>query len=169
LRRCVEQGKLISVGIEGLPNQTFFLQEGDLPTLEKVSRGRQPKAKAAFISPLDNLMWDRKTIGKLFEFDYVWEVYKPIVQRKYGYYVLPVVYGDQFVARVDPKLDRKTGILRIENWWWEEGVRPNEVMIIALSECLIEFGKYLDAKKIGLGDKVAKSKDLQWVETLPDK
>jgi hypothetical protein len=159
---------VISVGIEDLPNQTFFLRNDDLPTLEKVSRGRQPNAKAAFIAPLDNLMWDRKTIRKLFGFDYVWEVYKPVVQRKYGYYVLPVLYGDRFVARVDAKLDRKTGELMVNNWWWEDGVEPDEAMAKALSECLGEFGGYLDSKKITLGSKIARKKSMQWVKIPGD-
>lgn len=124
--------------------------------------------KAAFIGPLDNLMWDRKTIRKLFGFEYVWEVYKPVVKRKYGYYVLPVLYGDRFVARLDAKVDRKAGKLTIVNWWWEEGIKPDDAMTKALVGCLSDFGKYLDAKKIWLGDRVARNKSMQWVNELSD-
>ena len=164
LGRLVEKGNILAFGVEDLPKETFFLRTEDLPTLEKVKRGRQPKAKAAFIGPLDNLMWDRKTIKKLFGFEYIWEVYKPIAQREYGYYVLPVLYGDRFVARIDAKFDRKTGNLRIENWWWEEWIEPDDNMEAALSRCLKEFGKYLGSKKIVLGSKIARKKSMQWAK-----
>lgn len=167
LARLVDKGEVLTIGVENLPKETFFIRKVDLPTLEKASHGRQPKAMASFIGALDNLMWDRKTIRKLFGFDYVWEVYKPVVKREYGYYVLPVLYGDQFVARLDAKVDRKVGTLTIENWWWEQGIRPDDAMTKALAGCLSDFRKYLDAKKIMLGKKVARRKDLHWVTSPP--
>ena len=90
---------------------------------------------AAFIGPLDNLIWDRDLIRWLFDFDYTWEVYKPAAQRKYGHYVLPVLYGDRFIARVEPIFDRKARVLTIVNWWWEAGVEPDDAMVAALAEC----------------------------------
>ena len=56
------------------------------------------------IAPLDNLLWDLKLIETLFDFRYTWEVYKPADKRDYGYYVLPVLYGDRFVAPNRPRL-----------------------------------------------------------------
>ena len=90
---------------------------------------------AAFIGPLDNLIWDRDLIRWLFDFDYTWEVYKPAAQRKYGHYVLPVLYGDRFIARVEPIFDRKARVLTIVNWWWEAGVTPDDALVAALAEC----------------------------------
>ena len=81
---------------------------------------------ATFIGPLDNLIWDRDLIRWLFDFDYTWEVYKPAAQRKYGHYVLPVLYGDRFIARVEPIFDRKARVLTVVNWWWEVGVAPDD-------------------------------------------
>ena len=114
---------------------------------------------AAFIGPLDNLIWDRDLIRWLFDFDYTWEVYKPAEQRKYGHYVLPVLYGDRFIARVEPIFDRKARVLTLVNWWWEAGVVPDEAMVAALAECLAAFGRYLGAERSGseaaiVGDRV---------------
>lgn len=70
------------------------------------------------IAPLDNLLWDRAMILQLFGFDYTWEVYVPAAERKYSYYVIPVLGGDRFIARFEPQL-AKTQI-QISNWWWEK-------------------------------------------------
>ena len=78
-------------------------------------------------------------------------MYKPAEQRKYGHYVLPVLYGDRFIARVEPIFDRKARVLTLVNWWWEAGVVPDEAMIGALAECLAAFGRYLGAGEVRLG------------------
>jgi uncharacterized protein YcaQ len=166
LARLVERGDLVAVAVEGVHKRTFFIRTADLPTLEAVQTKRAPKAQAAIVGALDNLMWDRNLLRWIFDFDYVWEVYKPAAERKYGYYVLPVLYGDRFVARFDPALDKKTRQLTITNWWWEEGVRPNEAMQTALTTCFREFARYLGAERIQLGEKVTGEKSLQWIPQL---
>jgi uncharacterized protein YcaQ len=90
----------------------------------------------------------------LFGFDYTWEVYKPAAQRKYGYYVLPVLYGDRFVARFDPAFDKRSRVLTVANWWWETNVEPDEAMIGALAECLRAFARYLDAVVVRPGGAI---------------
>ncbi|MBU0705017.1 MAG: winged helix DNA-binding domain-containing protein [Chloroflexi bacterium] len=166
LGRLVEQGDLVAVAVEGVPKRTFFVRTADLPTLEAARTGRAPQPRAAILGALDNLMWDRKLLRWIFDFDYVWEVYKPVAQRKYGYYVLPVIYGDRFVARFDPAFDRKTRQLTIANWWWEDSVQPDETMQAALTTCFREFARYLDARQIQLGEKVAGEKTLRWALSL---
>ncbi len=148
LRRLVEQEKVIPVSVEGIDNQTLFIRITDLDTLNAVKGQRASKAQAAFIAPLDNLIWNRKLTNLLFKFSYAWEVYKPKTQREYGYYVLPVLYGDRFVGRVDPTFDKKTRVLTITNWWWEEGVIPDDALLQAIARCIKEFGNYLDVSSI---------------------
>ena len=119
-----------------------------------------PKATPAsrglpLIAPLDNLMWDLKLVEMLFDFRYAWEVYKPADKRDYGYYVLPVLYGDRFVARTDLDFDRANRVLTVKNWWWEREVnKSDEIMLAALSDCLTDFAAYLEAKDIRLGPEV---------------
>ena len=161
LQRLVEKDELVLVGIDGLESHSFYMRQHDLAQLEKVSKGRQPKSGAAIIAALDNFMWDRKLINMIFDFEYVWEVYKPAAKRKYGYYVLPIVYGDRFVARFEPGFDRKTGAFSIQNWWWESGVdTANTAMLEALRTCIAAFTKYLGAKEVSLGSVAAKDKSL---------
>lgn len=166
LVRLVERGELTAVAVEDVPKRTFFIRTADLPTLEAVRTRRSPKARAAFIAALDNFVWDRNILRWIFNFDYAWEVYKPVTKRKYGYYVLPVIYGDRFVARVDPAYDRKRRILTINNWWWEEGVQLNDAILEALVACLQGFMRYLNAERVRLGRKITGSESMGWVRSL---
>ena len=163
LRRLVEVGDLVSVQIESLEERTFFMRSQDLETIERVKSSRAPKAKAAFIAPLDNLMWDRNLLRWVFDFDYIWEIYKPADQRRYGYYVLPVLYGDRFIARFDPAFDKKARILTIQDWWWEEGVKPESKIERALLNAFSAFADYLSAERITLSDKLSNDGSFAWL------
>ncbi len=160
LARLVERGDLVAGAVADVPDKTFFVRAADLTTLERVQNEKLPEPQAAIVGPLDNFMWDRDLLRWIFDFDYVWEVYKPAAKRVYGYYVLPVIYGDRFIARFDPAFDKKTRELTITNWWWEEGVEPDESMEAALSVCFRDFVRYLDAGEIRLGEKVVGDKTL---------
>ncbi len=139
-----EKGEIIPIQVEGLDYPMYIARE-QAPLLQETLTANKVKPRAAFIAPLDNMLWDRKLITALFDFEYTWEVYKPAAQRQYGYYVLPVLYGDRFVARFEPRLDKKTGVLNILNWWWEPGIKPSEAMLQALNSCLRGFMSYLGA------------------------
>jgi uncharacterized protein len=155
LARLSTQGVLIPVAVEGIAQAPLFIRAADASFLDAAASADGADPGAAFIGPLDNLIWDRDLIRWLFGFDYTWEVYKPAAQRKYGHYVLPVLYGDGFIARVEPIFDRKARVLTIVNWWWEAGVDPDDTMVVALAECLASFGRYLGAGEIRLGETVA--------------
>jgi len=148
LTTLVERGNLRAVRVEELPKDTFFVRSEDVPNLEKAAKATSMPKEAAIIAPLDNLMWDRKSLNWLFDFEYIWEVYKPKEKRQYGYYVLPVIYGDRFVARFQPTLDKKSRHLTIQNWWWEKDVKPDAEMENALDGCLLDFGVYLEAESV---------------------
>ena len=83
---------------------------------------------------------------ELFGFKYSWEVYTPVVKRKFGYYVLPVLYGNRFVARFEPEKASGKGPLQIKNWWWEPDVTVTEEMTEAVREAFCRFSSYLGVK-----------------------
>jgi uncharacterized protein YcaQ len=162
LKRLEEQGKILRVAVEGVPGKVFVTRRDNLPALEKAAKPRKVAAGAAFIAPLDNLMWDRDLLEQVFDFYYRWEVYVPEPKRVWGYYVLPVLYGNRLVARMDPGHVKTTGAFTIKNWWWEKGVDKNdEEMLAALQESTRAFAKYLNAKSVTLGEKAKKDKVLK--------
>jgi uncharacterized protein YcaQ len=166
LARLVERGDLVAVALEGEPSPTLFLRTTDLPTLEAVQTQPPSAPEAAILGALDNLLWDRKLAERVFDFAYVWEVYKPVAQRRYGYYVLPVLYGDRFVARFDPALDRRSRQLTITNWWWQEGVSRDASMEAALAACMTAFARYLHATSVERGEAVRGNPSLAWLDDV---
>jgi len=78
------------------------------------------------VAPLDPFAWDRDLMAQLFGFEYIWEVYVPEQKRRWGYYVLPLLFGDRLVGRIEPRIDRKAGALRVLEIWWEDGFDPLE-------------------------------------------
>ena len=76
--------------------------------------GRPFRGRAALLSPLDRLVYDRKRIAEIFEFDYQLEMYKPAAKRRWGYFALPILYGDRLVGKLDATADRKAGVLRVD-------------------------------------------------------
>ncbi len=153
----LESGKVKQVKIEG-GRDTYLVLAVDVPALESLEKGKIPKGwkpketttleEVTFLSPLD-IVSARGRAKKLFDFDYVWEVYVPAHKRRWGYYVLPILYGDDLVARLDPKLDRTTMTLEIKGFWHEEDAPVKDVEFAdALAKGLIRFAKFLGAKKI---------------------
>ena len=157
------EGSLASVEIDGIPGKRFYTYPESL--IKSGEMGLQDPA-AAIIAPLDNLLWDRRGLKWIFDFEYVWEVYKPAEKRMYGYYVLPVLYGDRFCARFEPGWDSEERILTVKNWWWEDGIEISEPLRSALRDCFRDFGSYLGAADIRLAPDINQVSDLDWLQEL---
>ncbi len=149
LQRLLSVGKLTEVSVDGI-NVPFYIRSIDLNIMENVIQlpACSGKPEARILAPLDNMLWDRRMISELFGFDYRWEVYKPQAERKYGYYVLPVLYGDRFIGRFEPFYDKKSRTLVIKNWWWENCVKQTKAIQHALEKCFMRFADYLGATGI---------------------
>jgi len=165
LQELVDDGDLVKVEVEELSGEIFYLLQEDKKLINRSKKG-DSVWEAALIAPLDNLLWDRKNVTRIFDFSYKWEVYKPKAKRDYGYYVLPVLYGDRFVARLDPGFDKKTRILTINDWWWEDGVNPDKQMIEALKGCLTDFMVYLDSEELRFSKTLLKRGGLDWLREI---
>ena len=128
-----------------------------LESLEKgkIPKGWKPKEtttleEVTFLAPLD-IVSARGRAKKLFGFEYLWEVYKPAHQRRWGYYTLPILYGDDLVARLDPRLDRSTMMLEIKGFWHEDDAPVKDVDFAnALAKGLLRFAAFVNAKKINI-------------------
>src|SRR5205085_10072167 len=100
---------------------------------------------AAFLAPLDPFVWDRRLLTTLFDFEYIWEVYVPEHKRRWGYYVLPILFGDRLVGRIEPRLERSSRTLRILGLWWQEGFSPRrEVGLVdAMRAALRDYAEFV--------------------------
>ena len=147
LAQLVEEGTLLPVRV-GEKGSLYYMPSSALPLLDT----ELPAPRVIFLGPLDSILWDRKAVQQLFDFDYIWEVYKPAHQRRWGYYVLPVFYGDRFIARLDSRLEK--GIWTISNWWWESDIVPDDEMLDALRSATASFLQYLGADGVRVEENV---------------
>ena len=154
----VDEGVLTPVVVEGLKGLRFVLSD-ELPLLHQAEReiaiGQPPDGRrpgVAFLAPLDPLVWDRQLLRPLFNFDYVWEVYVPAAKRRWGYYVLPIWFGDRFVGRIEPRIDRQAKALRVLGLWWEDGFDPlaEDGFVDGFAEALEAHRRFADARTISL-------------------
>ena len=133
-------------------NETFYIRRKDIPILSEKDRY---DGAVRILAPLDNMLWDRQLVQKVFDFQYTWEVYVPQTRRKYGYYVLPVLYRNNLIARLEPAKYEKDRPFTIKNWWWEpsciksepskRGSKINSKIRDAVEQGLENFANYLGA------------------------
>ncbi|MGZ4377871.1 MAG: DNA glycosylase AlkZ-like family protein [Gaiellaceae bacterium] len=99
--------------------------------------------RVTFLSPFDRLIHDRDRAEALWDYRYRLEMYVPKAKREFGYYVLPILRGDRLIGRIDPVLDRKTGVLKVNSVHWEPGVKP-----VSLQRPLRDLAKFIGAGSI---------------------
>ncbi len=97
----------VPITVEGVRG-AWRVDAAQLDALEEPFEGR-----AALLSPLDHLVFDRKRLAELFDFEYLLEMYKPVAKRRWGYWAMPILYGDELVGKLDAIADRKAGVLRV--------------------------------------------------------
>jgi uncharacterized protein len=131
----VEEGRLVPVTIEGLKGKRFAHAD----SLEAPRR----RAHTTFLSPFDPLIRNRERTLVLWDFFLRLEIYVPKPKRQYGYFVLPILHGDDLVGRIDPVFDRKTGVLTVNNVWWEPGKKE-----VSLDKPLGSLAAFVGAESI---------------------
>jgi uncharacterized protein YcaQ len=142
----VEEGELVPVEVEGVRGTRFVLRE-EVGLLEDPPA---PPASVAFMSPFDPLVWDRALLASLFEFDYVWDLFHPPAKRRFGWYVLPMLFRDRFVGRFEPRIDREAKRVEVLGLWWEEGFTPRraEGFVEAMRDALRAYLRFASASKL---------------------
>jgi uncharacterized protein len=142
----VELGELVPVRVEGVPGNRFVVRD-EVGLLEAPP---EPTNSVAFVPPFDALVWDRKLLGSLFGFDYVWELFLPPAKRRWGWYVLPIVFGDRFVGRLEPRIEREDPCVRVIDVWWEDDFAPRrtEGFVDAMRDALRAYLRFANADRL---------------------
>ena len=142
------EGRIIPVEVEGIRGPLYMLAE-NLPLMEAIlADAVDTKPRLEFLAPLDPMLWDRKLIEQIWGFQYSWEIYTPAVKRKYGYYVLPMLYGEDFIGRIEVAADRKNHVLVVKNIWFEPGVRRTKKLEHAIEMSVKRLARFNDCKEV---------------------
>jgi uncharacterized protein YcaQ len=148
-RELIEAGQLERVAIEGLKAPRYVPRD-ELPLLADDSP--IPPA-VTFVAPVDPLVAGRRQLLELWGFEYRWEIFTPLPRRQFGYYVLPILFGDRFVGRIEPrfdKTDRAAGAVRILGLWWEKGFSPrrDRDFVPAMRDALTAYLSFVGANRV---------------------
>lgn len=141
----LNEDKIIEIQAEDSKYKFYCLSE-DKDILDKVDI--KAKERTELIAPLDNMMWDRKLIKELFDFEYKWEIYTPVKDRKYGYYVLPILHGDKFIGRTEAVYDKKNKTLVVKAVWFGNNIDLNDELREDIKQCFSRFMLFNNSEKI---------------------
>ena len=140
----IHEGLVTAIEVEGIADK-FYARSEDVSPKIVMASGQVDSKSVRFIAPLDNLIWDRGMVEKIFGFEYTWEVYVPAAKRKYGYYVLPVLFGNRFVARFES--ERSATHFRVKNWWWEKDVTVTDELVDSVMHAMERFAEFLEKEQ----------------------
>lgn len=142
------EGSIQKAAVDGIRFPVYFLTE-DLPLVDAVlSDDIDLTQRLEFLAPLDPMLWDRKLIEAIWDYQYSWEIYTPAEKRKYGYYVLPMLYGEKMAGRIEAAADRKAETLVIKNIWFEPGIRQTIKLNAAVDAAIGRLAKFNGCSRI---------------------
>jgi hypothetical protein len=157
-KELVELGTLVPVDVEGVRGKRLVLEE----ELGLLQAPPEPTPSVAFIAPFDSLLWDTALLSSLFAYDYVWEGFFPPTKRRWGYYVLPITFGDRLVGRIEPRIDHDRARVKVLNVWWEDGFAPRrpDGFVDAFRDALRAYLRFAGADRLDWAPHLAMEKRL---------
>ena len=163
IRALIEDGVVVPIRGESTAGaRTWMVHRDNLPLLERAADGAIPAERTTFLSPFDSLFWAGRRDELLWGFEHLMEFYKPAAQRVHGYFSLPILHRDRLVGRLDPKLDRASGVLRLEALSLEPGVKPDEELMAGVAQAMRDFMAWHGAT----GLEIAKSRPAGFAKKL---
>ncbi len=143
IKELLEEEKIIRVNIRGIEGNNYFTT---VDTLELINKNKSNQG-VYILSPFDNLVIQRKRLKEFFGFDYTIECYVPESKRKFGYFSMPVLYGDKFIGRMDAKADRANKTFLIKKIHWEEKSKLNNKLSEKFERKLAALAKFTGCEK----------------------
>jgi uncharacterized protein YcaQ len=149
-------GALVPVEVEGTRGKRLVVAE-ELALLEAPP---EPPPSVAFVAPFDSLLWDTALLESVFDFEFVWEGFFPPAKRRWGWYVLPILFGDRLVGRIEPQIERDEGVVRVLNVWWENGFTPGRAagFVDAMRDALAAYLCFAGAERFEWAPHLAAEK-----------
>jgi uncharacterized protein YcaQ len=155
MQKLVDAGDVYNVEVEGLKGSPLFM-------LAEYRKKKLALSNEVFVlSPFDILNVFRHRLRDFFDFDYQVECFVPKPKRKYGYFALPILVGDTFVARMDSKAERKEGVLIIHNLHFEK-IKLSKSMLIKIANAIIDFASFNQCNKA----EIKKSNNKEFLKTI---
>lgn len=150
-QRLVRDGALAPVTVEGVRGERYVLGD-EVALLDETAQPATTAPAATLVAPLDPIVWDRKLLSALWDFDYTWEIYTPVAKREYGCYVLPLLYGDRFVGRIEPRFDRQHATLAVLDAWFEPwfAERDDDHFARSVAAALAALARFAGAERVAL-------------------
>lgn len=136
------EGLVIPVQVDGIADHAW-MDVSLVSTLDQLRSGIGWPTKTTFLSPFDNLIWNRGRMEQLWDMFYRLEIYTPAAKRKYGYYNMPILHRGRLVGLIDPSMDRKNGVLTIRSLHLQPHVKPTVALARAIAKALDEFVAFL--------------------------
>jgi uncharacterized protein len=157
-KELVELGALVPVEVEGVRGKRLVVAD----ELTQLQAPPEPGPTVAFIAPFDSLLWDTSLLASLFDFEYVWEGFFPPARRRWGWYVLPIIFGDRFVGRIEPRIDRDRACVEVLDLWWEEGFAPGRAggFVDAMRDALRAYLQFAGADRLEWAPHLGREKRL---------
>jgi uncharacterized protein YcaQ len=151
VEEMVGSGEVTPVEIDGLGDEAYYALSA---LLEVASRRRRSRPRVHILSPFDSVVIRRRWLERLFGFDYKIECYVPAPKRKYGYFCLPILWGEQFVGRMDPKADRKQKVFIVRKLIFEPDFKDYDGLLPALATKLQAFCAFNGCDRIVIEESV---------------
>lgn len=146
LRGMLAAGEAVRLAVEGQRGEAFALPS----VLEEAGRFRAGRPRVRLLSPFDNLASSRSRLKERFGFGYAFECYVPKHRRNHGYFVLPVLFGAEFIGRMDPKADRSSRTLIVRSLAIEPGFVAAENLVLELGRALHGFARFNGCEAVAL-------------------
>ena len=147
-----DRAALIEVDVESADGSRPFAAVARADLLEQLAQLPAPPKRLRVLSPFDPVLRDRARLQRLFGFDYRIEIFVPAAQRKYGYYVFPLLAGEQLLGRIDMHCDRARAALVVQALWWEAGVRPSKARQQGLQAELERLRRFTGMRQVIFAD-----------------